>query len=377
MIATTVSEQKDTTSDEWAFKVWSDSRDWCCHCSKEKNKLLFDDQTKTSQCTKCGHVETYAEADWNFLQAKRYVATKYMPGKYLFSELSKEVLFQKYLRELNHNDWSSWLIHDYVLAKMRADKAVQVKLLETAKLIVEKMNYDSTPWKTLFEKMDAPNPEIFYQVPQILYEFAQRKLQETTAKEDLNAIMRGYLTTLTSVYSYSRWKGDRVTCWVVSEIIKLCDIESESIEFYTELFGCDPLLEGFQEDLMADKKREININESYIQWQLNLADTYLQQSCALVAVQAAYEALTAKLGIHALWPPTKVLPFDVNTVKKVCKIVNDPELFRHYDLATDLNSIDAVKACYYARNFIKKVKEILPNIAPIEQEISKQSAYIT
>lgn len=364
-------------ADEGSFKTWSDCGDWCYHCSEEKNKLLFDDQTRTTTCTKCGHVETYDESNWNFLQAKRCVTTQYVPGKYLFSEFSKEVLFQKYLRELNHVDWSSGLVHDYVLAKMRDDKTVQVKLLETAKLVVEKMNYAIKPWKTLFEKMDAKDPEMFYQVPQILYEFAQRKLYKTTSKEDRNAIMRSYLTALTSLYCYSRWKGDRVTCWVVSEIIKLCDIESESIEFYTDLFSCDPLLEGFQEDLLVGKKHEINPKESYIQWQLNLADKFLQQSKALGAVQVAYDALTAKLGIHALWPPTKTLPFDANTVKKVCEIVNDPELFRYYDLATDLDVIDTVKACYYAKHFIIKVKEMLPNISPIEQEIAKQSAYIT
>jgi len=104
---------------------------------------------------------------------------------------------------------------------------------------------------------------------------------------------------------------------------------------------------------------------------------YLQQTSALVAVRAAYSALTAKLGLHALWPPTKSLPFDINTVKKVCEIVNDPELFRFYDLSTDLNSIDATKACYYAKHFIEHVKKMLPNVSSIEQEMEKRSSYIT
>jgi hypothetical protein len=363
--------------DEWNFNVWSDSRDWCTQCSQKNNKLLFDDQTKTTKCTQCGHIETYADRDWKVLQAKRYVAYHYMPGKYFFDNLSKEEIFQKYLRNLNHIDWSSQLIHDYVLAKMKNEKTIQDKLLETAKLVVEKMSYDSTTWKTLFEKMDTNDPEMFHQVPQIRYEFAEKKLKETTQnKDELHSIMRGYLSTLTTVYSYSRWKNDRVTCWIVSEIIKLCDIENESIAFYTELFDCDPLLEGLQDDLVAGKKREINIKDSYIQWELRLADKYLQQTKALGSVQAAYDALTAKLGIHALWPPTKVLPFDIKTVEKVTKIVNDPELYRFYDLATDLNTIDPPKACYYAKYFIDKIKKILPNITPIEQEMAKKSAYI-
>jgi hypothetical protein len=358
--------------------VWTDSSDWCCHCNKEKNKLVFDDQAKTTQCVQCGHVKTYPDQVWKAMQAQRYVSYQYMPGKYYFANLSKEEIFQKYLREYNHNDWSSWLIHDYVLAKMKSDKTVQDKLLETAKLVVEKMNYDSTTWKTLFEKMDAKDPEIFHQIPQTICEFAQKKFQKVTQnKEELYDIIRGYLVTLTSIYSYSRWKGDRVACWVTSEIIKLCDVESESIDFYTELFDCDPLLEGFQDDLISGKNRKIDANESYIQWELGLADKYLQQSSALVAVQAAYSALGAKLGIHAIWPPTKVLPFDVTTVEKVTNLVNDPELFRFYDLATDLNSIDAPKACYYAKYFIEKVKKILPNITPFEQEWEKQAAYIS
>jgi hypothetical protein len=369
-------EQQNTVFDEWSFKVWSDRSDWCHHCNKEMNKLVFDDQTKTTRCSQCGHVETYDDKIWRVMQAQRYALYQYLPGKYFFGHLSKEEIFQKYLRELNHNDWASWIMHDYLLARMRGDKAVQDKLLETTKQVVEKMSYDPKPWKTFFEKLDAPNTEIFFQIPQTIYEFVEKKFQETTPNKDINSILEGYAATLTSIYSYSRSKGDRVACWLSSEIIKLCDTDEYSIDFYTELFGCDPLLEGFQDDIVAGKKREINVNDSYIQWQLNLSDKYLQQSKALVAVQAAYEALGAKLGIHALWPSTKVLPFDVNTVKKVCEIVNDPELFRFYDLATDLNSIDAAKACYYAKYFLESVKKMLPNISSIEQELAKKSAYI-
>jgi hypothetical protein len=239
------------------------------------------------------------------------------------------------------------------------------------------MSYDPQPWKTFFEKLDAPDPEIFFQVPQTIYEFGEKKFQELAPNEDIVSILEGYVTTLTSLYSYSRSKGDSVTCWISSEVIKLCDTDEYSVDFYTELFGCDPLLEGFQNDIVTGKKREINLKESYTQWQLNLADKFLHQSKALGAVQAAYDALTAKLGIHALWPPTKTISFDANTVKKVCEIVNDSELFRFYDLATDLNSIDTAKACYYAKHFIEKVKKMLPNLTPIEQELAKQFAYIS
>jgi hypothetical protein len=239
------------------------------------------------------------------------------------------------------------------------------------------MSYDPKPWKNFFEKLDAPDPEIFLQIPQTIYEFVEKKLKETLPKEDFTSTLEGYVTTLTSLYSYSRSKGDKITCWISSEIIKLCDTDKYSIEFYTTLFGCDPLLERFQEDLVEEKKHDINIKDSYIQWQLNLADTFLQQSKALGAVQAAYEALTAKLGIHALWPPTKVLPFDINTVKKVCEIVNDTELFRFYDLATDLDAIDPAKANYYAKYFIESIKKLLPNVTSIEKEMEKQFSYIT
>jgi hypothetical protein len=372
-----MSEYHDTVFDEWSFKVWSDRSDWCCHCSKEKNKLVFDDQTKTTKCSQCDHVETYDDMIWKVMQAQRYALYQYMPGKYFFAHLSKEEIFQKYLRELNHVDWSSWIMHDYLLARMRGDKVIQDKLVETAKLIVEKMSYDPKPWKTFFEKLDAPDPEIFNQVPQTIYEFVEKKFQETTPNEDINLILEGYASTLASVYSYNRWKGDRAACWISSEIIKLCDTDEYSVEFYTELFECDPLLEGFQEDLVTGKKREINLKDSYIQWELNLADKFLQQSKALVAVQSAYEALTAKLGIHEIWPPTKTISFDANTVKKVCEIVNDSELFRFYDLATDLNSIDTAKACYYAKYFIDSVKKMLPNVTSIEQELAKSVAYIT
>ncbi len=376
-MSNTASEQEDTTFNEWAFNVWTDSSDWCLKCDKKNNKLEFDDKTKTTQCIQCGNVETYDDIDWKILQTQRYVIYQYMPGKYFFNNLSADEIFKKYLRELSHVDWSSWLIHDYVLARLKEDKAVQDKLREAAKTAAEKMSYDRKPWKTLFEKMDAPNAEIFQQVPQIIYEAAEKKFLEAAPKEELPSILQGYRANLTSIYSYSRWKGDRVTCWVSSEIAKMCDVDSYSTEFYTELFSYDPFLEGFLEDVLVGKKREISVKDSYIQWELRLADNYLKQSKALVAVWAAYDSLTAKLGIHADWPPTKVINFDIQTVERVAKIVNDPELFRLYDLATDLDAIDAGKACWYAKHFIEKVKELLPKVTPIEQELAKPSAYIT
>jgi len=370
-------EHQDAVYDEWTFKVWTDSNDWCNYCKKEKNKLTFDDQTKTTRCSQCGHIETYDDKVWKVMQAQRYAAYQYMPGKYFFADLSKDEIFQKYLRELNHVDWTSWLMHDYLLARIRNEKTIQTKLIETAQQVVEKMNYDQKPWQTFFEKLDTQDPEIFSQIPQTIYESVEKKFQETTPNQDITSILEGYAVTLSSIYSYSRWKGDRAACWITSEILKLCNTDTYAIEFYTDLFECDPILQDFQNDIVTEKNREINIKDSYIQWQLNLADKFLQKSKALGAVQATYDALTAKLGIHATWPPTKTLPFDMHTVKKVCEIVNDTELFRFYDLSTDLNSIDAAKACYYAKYFIESVKKMLPNVTSIEQERKKQFSYIT
>jgi hypothetical protein len=374
-----LSEQQyqDVVFDEWTFKIWTDSSDWCHHCKKEKNKLTFDEQTKTAKCTQCGHVETYDAKVWKIMQAQRYTLYQYMPGKYHFANLSKDEIFQKYLRELNHTDWTSWLMHDYLLSQIRNETNIQTKLKETARQIVEKMNYDPKPWQTFFEKLDTKNPEISYQIPQTIYEYVEKKFQETTPNQNINPILEGYATTLSNIYLYNRWKGDQVACWITSEILKLCNTDTYAIEFYTDLFECDPLLQDFPNDIVAEKKRDINVNDSYIQWQLNLADKFLQKSKALGAVQAAYDALTAKLGIHAPWPPTKALSFDVHTVKKVCEIVNDPQLFRFYDLATDLDAIDVAKACYYAKYFIESVKKMLPNVTSIEQERAKQFAYIS
>jgi hypothetical protein len=302
-----------------------------------------------------------------------------MPGKYLFNNLSVEEIFQKYLREQSHIDWSSWLLHDYMIAKLKQDKPTQDKLLETANLIVEKMNYDAKPWNAIFEKMNNQQDfELFHQIPQIIYEFAEKKFLDVVQKEELPFIMNDYAATLNSIYNYSRWKNDRITCWITSEIIKLCDLESYAMEAYTKCFNCDPILENFSDDILTDKKREFDLEETYIQWELNLADSYLADQQALVAVWSAYNALTAKLGIHTIWPPTNVISFDITTVAKVTKLVNDPELFRFYDLATDLNSVDAKKACYYAEYFIKKVRELLPKITSHKQEQTKTAkAYIT
>jgi hypothetical protein len=260
---------------------------------------------------------------------------------------------------------------------MKGDKPVQDKLRNASKLIVEKMNYDAKPWQTLFEKMDAQDPEIFLQVPQIIYEYAEKHLHTATTKENLTDTIRGYLSKLSSLYCYNRWKGDRIACWITSETIKLCNADNYTINFYTELFNSDTLLEKFQEDTILGKKPVIDIKDTYIQWELKQADTYLKQSSPFVAVEAVYSALGAKLGIHEIWPPRKKLSFDIHTVKKVTTLLNEPELFRFYDLATDLNTIDPAKAGYYAKLFIEEVKKILTEVTSIEQEQAKHMVYVT
>jgi hypothetical protein len=263
-----------------------------------------------------------------------------------------------------------------MLAKMKQDKPMQDKLLDAAKLTVNKMSYDAKPWKSLFEKMDAPSSEMLNQVPQIIYEIAEKKFIEVASKKEFPTILQDYAETLNSIYNYSRWKDDRVACWISSEIIKLCDTDSYLLEFDTKYFSCDPFLENFQEDILTGKKRVFDLKDTYIQWELCLADNYIAESKALPAVWSAYKALTAKLGLHTTWPP-KTINFDITTVKKVAQLVNNPELFRFYDLATDLNSVDAPKACYYAKYFIKEVQELLPKITAIKQEQTKSAIYIT
>jgi len=374
---TTSSAQKTQIAEEWAYNIWTDSNDWCKQCNNKNNKLIFDDQTKTTTCTQCNHTQTYEDKNWKSLQAKHYVIDQYTPGKYIFRNLSTQEIFQKYLREHNHIDWASFVIHDYVLARMRNEKTIQEKLKDTAKNIVEKMNYDPKPWQTFFEKIDTPDPEIFYQVPQIIYQYAEKKLQEATTKENLPKLIRSYLSKLSSLYCYNRWKGDRIACWITSETIKLCEVDTFTKEFYNRLFNCDPILDDFKNDILTGKNQEINTKESYIQWQLRQADTYLNRSSAFGAIQSAYEALGTKLGVHDIWPPKKRLSLDINTAKKISQLVNEPELFRFYNLVAALDVTDPTKAHYYANLFIEKVKNMLPNVTSIEQEQAKQAAYIT
>jgi len=260
---------------------------------------------------------------------------------------------------------------------MKNNKAIQEKLKNASKLVVEKMSYDPKPWQTLFKKISDQKPEIFLQVPQIIYEYAEKKLQEATTKEKLPEQIRSYLLKLSNLYCYNRWKGNRINCWITSETIKLCNVENSTTKFYTQLFNCDPILYNFQNDLLTGKKYEINIKDSYIQWELNQAEIYLNQSSIIAAIQAAYEALGAKLEVHDIWPPKKMIPFDIYTVKKVSHLFNDKEIYRYYNLATKLDTTNPAKAHYYAKMFIEKIKNILPNITTIKQEQAKQTLYPT
>lgn len=365
-------------SEQAKFSEWTDSEDWCSLCGKLYVKLEYDDKTRTAKCPHCGHIDTYSEDDWKSLQAKRVVYYQYMPGKYYFRDLPVEGVFRKYIRELNHEDWCSWLIHDYVLARMRADKAVQDRMKEAAKLAVEKMSYDRKPWNRLFEKMDATDAEIFKQVPQIIYEMAEKKFRDVIPEEKIQDVFEGYSNVIASIYSYNRWKGDRVACWITREVDRICNEEHcTSNASFVDYYDIDPFLEGFTEDVLAERKKEFDLKETYVQWQLKLSETFLQRSKALVAVWDAYYALAAKLGIHGTWPPTKVIEFDMQTVENVTKIVGDTELYDLYDKATALNSVDVPKACWYAKNFIEKVKKLLPQVVSASQETAKSSAYVS
>lgn len=365
-------------SEQAKFSEWTDSEDWCSLCGKLYVKLEYDDKTRTAKCPHCGHTETYGEDEWKSLQVQRYVYYQYMPGVYHFRDLSVENIFRKYVRELNHEDWCSWLIHDYVLARMRGDNAVQDRIREAAKLAVEKMSLDSKPWTKLFEKMDAPDAEIFKQVPQIIYEMAEKKFRETIPEDKMQDVFGGYTSVLATVYSYNRWRGNRVACWVAREVDKICDEEQgTSEESFLDYYDYDPFLEGFTEDVLAGRKKEFDLRETYIQWQLKLAEKFLQRSNALVAVWDAYYALTAKLGIHATWPPTKIIEFGRQSVESVAKAIGDMQLLELYGYAIDLNSVDEAKACWYAKNFIEKVKELLPKVVTADQETEKSSAYVS
>lgn len=371
---------KTSGPEQAKFAEWTDSEDWCSLCGKLYVKLEYDDKTRTTKCPHCGHTETYGEGDWKSLQAQRYVYYQYMPGTYHFRDLSVENVFRKYMRELNHEDWCSWLIHDYVLARMRGDKAVQDRMREAAKLAVEKMSLDSKPWNKLFEKMDATDAEIFKQVPQIIYEMAEKKFLESIPEEKVQAVFKGYVDSLASMYSYHRWKGSRVACWVTREVVRICNEEDDSPrEFFSDYYDYDPFLQGFEEDILAGRKREFDLRDTYIQWQLKLAEKFLRQSKALVAVWDAYYALTAKLGIHATWPPTRIIEFGRQSVEIVAKAIGDMQLLELYGYAIDLDSIDEAKACWYAKNFVEKVKELLPKIQTVDQDsdVEKSAAYVS
>lgn len=365
---------------EAKFSEWTDSEDWCSQCGNLYVKLEYDDKTRTAKCPHCGNTETYSEIDWKTLQAQRTVYYQYMPGQYHFNDLTAESVFRKYIRELNHEEWCSWLIHDYVLARMRGDKAIQDRMREAAKLAVEKMSYDRKPWDKLFEKMDATDAEIFKQVPQIIYEMAEKKFKETFPNDRIPHAFKSYVGRLADIYDFRRWKGDKVACWIVREVVRACDEDyGASGESFFDYYDYDPFLEGFQTDVLNGAKREFNLQETYVQWQLNLADKFLQQSKALVAVWDAYYALTAKLGIHATWPPTRIIEFGRHNVENVAKIVGDMQLLDLYGFAVDLNSVDEEKACWYAKHFIDKVKELLPKIATgdTENERYKSLQYVT
>ena len=64
----------------------------------------------------------------------------------------------------------------------------------------------------------------------ILYEMVEKKkFQEVTPKEKIQDEFKYYSDILANAYSYNRWKGDRVACWVTREVDRICNEENDVI----------------------------------------------------------------------------------------------------------------------------------------------------
>ena len=103
---------------EWVYR---DDMCWRAECYHLKTQVVYDEKTRTRKCPRCGEIEKYSEEEWKDLQSLRGMLYDYMPGKYLFKDLSSEQISDFFLRKIDKREWTLYLAHDYVLAKMRRD----------------------------------------------------------------------------------------------------------------------------------------------------------------------------------------------------------------------------------------------------------------
>jgi len=381
---------------EWVWR--SDICWWNAECYNSGVKVVYGEKTRTIKCPKCGGAETYSEEGWSDKQTLRRTLYDYMPGQYLFKNLSSEEIVNQFLRKLEKMSWIHYVAHDYVLAKMRRDLKAQDKMKGAVRLMALKMDYDVEECMRMFPIVDDPEKSCDH-VPQIIFGIVKenfrvegwRRREDETLHEAEEWCHPGtrqwslrhrewwfwddYKSALRSMYFAFRADGDRVACWVTRDVLRGVDYMMHGDgETYIDI-EMDPFPDGLIEDVINGREDSRDLQELTVQWYLEQAEEevsdedYLDES---MAADDAVLALATRLGWKTVPDPFP----DLDYVQELAGRLRQPEIPRLYGAAKNYHELTDEERVNAARALVDRAKGILA-VLPSNREKEKVARYVS
>jgi len=317
----------------------------------------------------------------------------YMPGQYLFKNLSSEEVASLFLRKLEKMRWIHYVAHDYVLAKLKRDLEAQNRMKEAVRLMALKMDYDVKECMTLFPMVDDLEKSCDH-VPYMIFDIARenfrvegwRRREDETLREAEEWCEPGtrewslyhrewwfwfnYEGELHGVYYIFRAEGDRVACWVMRELLRKIHYMKWGTAKAAFLdVEIDPFLEGLIKDVLKGREDISDLQELTVHWYLDLAEEEISNKDYWPTTEAADDAVLAlatKLGWKTVPPPIVRLDY----VQELAEKLRDPEITRLYEVATNLFGVTDEERMNIAKLLVDRVKGIL-TVLPSKREEKK------
>jgi len=379
---------------EW---IWRHDQCWNAGCNDAK--LTYDEKTRTIRCPECGEARTLSEEEWNDRQTLRRMLYDYMPGQYLFKNLSSEEIASQFLRKLEKMIWIHYVAHDYVLAKLKRDLEAQNRMKEAVRLMALKMDYDVEECMTLFPMVNDLEKSCDH-VPYMIFDIARenfrvegwrRREDETLHEGDERAGSRSrqeydlhhqewwfwdsYEEALRRIYFFYRSDGDRVACWVTRELLRKVHymIYGDGETFLD--IEMDQFPDGLIEDVINGREDTRDLRELTAQLYLDLAEEEVSNKNYLNGSMAADDAVLA-VATRLGWK-TVPKPFpDLDYVQELASYLKDLHILQLYGAANNFHDLTDEERIDAARTLVDRVKGVLA-VLPSNREKEKVASYVS
>jgi len=287
----------------WSF-LWDADKCSQRSCGPYGVRYVWDEETRTIRCPRCGDADKVSEQMWKDLMDVKTLIYKYQCGQYIYRGLPSEEIAGLFLRVLDKDTWTFYIMHDYALAKMRFNDEMMDRLKEAVRVMALNMDYDVEDRLTLFPMMESWEDWIYLPV-RIHLDIADRTFYREgwrtpdwknwkseclhDAYRRLNNIFdRGtpkfyayeresncwemYESALRRMYDVARANGDRAACWVITRVIRNANFRIYGDPGNAGLAQLlDPFTDYFESDVESGRKRKFDMTEVTVEWYLRRA----------------------------------------------------------------------------------------------------------